>query len=174
MTEPASWNPHHPHRISVAERDALVASAKAASEDQRPRTFAGTGPDRPASPRRPDRDEGGVRGDPRDLLRHILELLQGGDVEKAVDLIRQLLGASDGPSEGDEVTAGKSLLDPKTKARLREAFRDLQSGPAALERARIAIRKDKEVLRFVDRAVRAPSPEKRLLHALDAVVKGDD
>jgi hypothetical protein len=167
VTEPATWDPKHHHRMLVSDYNAAVAAAKAE------RRCAETEDQRPAVPSRPSGSEGGVRGDPRDLLRHILDLLQGGEADKAVELIRQFLGASDGPPEGDEVTAGKSLLDPRMKARLQEAFRDLQSGPAALEAAQARIRKDKDLLRFVDSAVQRPSAERRLLRSIDRAVQGD-
>jgi hypothetical protein len=144
----------------VSDYTAAVAAAKAAA-DEGARPFAGTGPDSPANPGRPDGGER-VRGDPLFALRQALEQLrESGRLDEARSLLQQFLGASEGPPEGDQVSAGKSLLDPRMKSRLREALAGLQVGPRNLEAARAAIRKDKEVLRFVDATVRRPSPERR-------------
>jgi hypothetical protein len=146
-----------------------------AHADERPRTFAGTGPDRPATPSHPRHGEGGVPGDPLLALRQALEQLrESGRLGEARSLLQEFLVASDGPQEDDEISRGKSsLFDPRMESRLREAFRDLHSGPTALEAAQARIRKDKDLLRFVDSAVQRPSAERRLLRSIDRAIQGD-
>jgi hypothetical protein len=140
-----------------------------AHADERPRTFAGTGPDRPATPSHPRHGEGGVPGDPLLALRQALEQLrESGRLGEARSLLQEFLVASDGPQEDDEISRGKSsLFDPRMESRLREAFRDLHSGPTALEAAQARIRKDKRILAEMNRGLReSESPERRLLRSI--------
>lgn len=159
-----AWDPHHKHRIAVTELAAIAKAAKAgAHPDERPRNFAGEGANRPATPSPPDPGEG-VRGDPQDIIRHVLELLQGGDVGKAVEVLEAFLKS---PDQSEKASA-KALLDLSAKA-----LANLRRGPDNLE----AIRRrfsEKDALRFVDSAVRRPSAERRLLRSIDRAVKGDD
>src|SRR5439155_13525660 len=95
------------------------------------------------------------------------QLREAGRLPEAVVMFRKFLAGA------DERTEEKSLFDPKLKGRLQDAFRDLQSGPAALEAARVQIR-DKKMLQVLDVAIRRPSPGKRFLSELDETVKGGE
>jgi len=151
-----AWE-NHVHRARASQL-ALAAKAAAdaghAGDDERPRT--------------PSRSQDGVQDDPLIAFQSILrQLREAGRLPEAVVMFRKFLAGA------DERTEEKSLFDPKLKGRLQDAFRDLQSGPAALEAARVQIR-DKKMLQVLDVAIRRPSPGKRFLSELDETVKGGE
>jgi hypothetical protein len=132
------------------------------NEEQRPLTS------------RPDPGEGGVRGDARSALVHVLELIKGGNIAKAIEVGEAFLkspGPGSNPAEGEQAVAKSLLLDRKMALRLEEAFANLQVGPGNLAAAEARIRADKDLLRALDVVVRAPSRGRRLLAELDKSVK---
>src|SRR5437667_5258822 len=139
-------------RMPRAEYEARLVAAKAErrraeNEDQRP-----------ATPSRPQ--DGTVEGDPRQVLAHVFELLQDGNVEKAIEVLGAFLKTPTGPQLEEPV--GKALLDLSVAAK---AVASLRRGPQNLESIRRRISADKDLLRFVDTTVRRPSAERRVLRA---------
>ena len=149
-------------RMPRAEYEQHLARAKAErrraeNEDQRP-----------ARPSGLDGGEG-VRGDPRQILAHVFELLKDGNVEKAVEVLEAFLKTPTGPQPEEPVA--KALLDLTVAAK---AVANLRRGPDNLEAIARRIRDDKTLLRFIDAGVRQPSPARRLLRVIDRALQEDD
>ena len=140
------WDPRHRHTMLKADFDALVRAAEAEKRGTPPIPLS-TAPIAP-----------GTTPTAREVLSAVLELLQEGEIDQAMEHLRAFLEQTAAPEGEQAVMKSLMSLNARSKSsvgRLQWAFHELERGAANLAATRERLAKDKLLLRVIESAVRA-------------------